>query len=144
MAPIDILLVEDNEGDILLTTEALQEGKIAKSILVLRDGWEALNFLLKKGKYSNCATPNLILLDINLPKLNGHELLKQLRANEELRYLPVIILSTSSSGEDMLQSHQNLADCYLSKPVDSKDFEKIVFSITKFWNSILTIPKSVN
>ncbi len=142
MIPIDILLVEDNEGDILLTTEALEEGKIARSIFVLRDGWEALNFLLKKGKYCDCNTPDLVLLDINLPKLNGHEVLKQIKIKEELRHLPVIVLSTSSSGEDEVRSYQNLAGCYIPKPVDSRDFVQVVLSIKEFWNSTYTLPKA--
>lgn len=142
MTPIDILLVEDNEGDILLTTEALEEGKIARSIFVLRDGWEALNFLLKKGKYSDCNTPDLVLLDINLPKLNGHEVLKQLKIIKELRHLPVIVLSTSSSGEDVVRSYQNLASCYISKPIDSQDFVQVILSIKEFWNATYQLPKA--
>lgn len=142
MTPIDILLVEDNEGDILLTTEALQEGKIAKSIIVVRDGLEAVNFLLKKGKYKQCSTPDLVLLDINLPKLNGYEVLKQIQAHEELRDLAVIILSTSPSDGEILRPHDTHQNYYISKPINAEDFEKVAQSIRTFYCSQVNFTKS--
>ncbi|MFO8146419.1 MAG: response regulator [Bacteroidota bacterium] len=141
MKLIDILLVEDNEGDIVLTTEALQEGKIANRISVVKDGIEALEFLEKKGDYKDAVTPDLILLDINLPKMNGHEVLKKIKSIDHLRHLPVIILSTSSSQEDVMNSYKNYANCYITKPVDASDFLKVVSSIESFWISVVQLPK---
>lgn len=142
MKPIDVLLVEDNEGDILLTTEALKEGNIINSVSVVRDGWEAMNLLLKKGEYSTFSTPDLILLDINLPKLNGHEVLKQIRAEEDLRHIPIIMLSTSSSQEDILMCYKNYANCFISKPVDAEDFINLISSIKEFWTSKVHLPQN--
>lgn len=142
MKPIDVLLVEDNEGDILLTTEALKEGNIINSVSVVRDGWEAMNLLLKKGEYSTFSTPDLILLDINLPKLNGHEVLKQIRAEEDLRHIPIIMLSTSSSQEDILKCYKNYANCFISKPVDAEDFINLISSIKEFWTSKVHLPQN--
>lgn len=142
MKPIDVLLVEDNEGDILLTTEALKEGNIINSVSVVRDGWEAMNLLLKKGEYSTFSTPDLILLDINLPKLNGHEVLKQIRAEEDLRHIPIIMLSTSSSQDDILKCYKNYANCFISKPVDAEDFINLISSIKEFWTSKVHLPQN--
>ena len=141
MKLIDILLVEDNEGDILLTTEALQEGKIANRISVVKDGMGALEFLEKKGVYKDALTPDLILLDINLPKMNGHEVLKKIKSIDHLRNIPVIILSTSSAQEDVMNSYKNYANCYITKPVDANDFLKIVSSMEDFWISVVQLPK---
>lgn len=144
MKPIDILLVEDNEGDVLLTTEALKDGKIAKEIAVVNDGWEALQYLEKNGQYSKAFTPDLILLDINLPKLNGHEVLRNIRSIETLKHLPVIILSTSSSEKDILNSHQNNANCFITKPVEVNDFKRVISSIKHFWASVVQLPQESN
>lgn len=141
MHTIDILLIEDNEGDILLTTEALKEGKFSDSIHVVKDGWEALKFLQKKEEFRNCSTPDLILLDINLPKLNGHEVLKRIKTEDKLKHIPVIMLSTSSSGEDVTGSYKNQADCYITKPIDADDFTRVVAIIKDFWFSIEQVPK---
>lgn len=141
MKPTNILLVEDNEGDILLTTEALREGNITGNIQVVKDGWEAVNYLFKKGEYNDSSTPDLVLLDINLPKLNGHEVLRRIRIEESLKHLPVIILSTSSSENDIMDSYQNFANCYITKPIDSEDFSDVICSINKFWNSVVQLPK---
>ena len=142
MSPIDILLVEDNEGDILLTTEALSEGKIANSVNVVKDGWEALQYLEKKGSYTDVLTPDLILLDINLPKLNGHEVLEQIKSKDDLKHLPVIMLSTSSSSEDVFLSYKNHVNCYITKPVEVEDFTKVISSIKHFWISVVNLPNS--
>lgn len=144
MKPIHILLVEDNEGDILLTTEALNEGKIKNTISVAKDGWEAIQLLEKKGKYSGEPTPDLILLDVNLPKMSGHEVLSNIRSNEKLACIPVIMLTTSSSENDVLQSYQNHANCYITKPVDINDFLEVVLSIQDFWISIVQLPSKIN
>jgi CheY-like chemotaxis protein len=140
MKPVHILLVEDNEGDILLTTEALQEGRLANTLSVVRDGWEAMQFLEKKGIYEQAATPDLILLDVNLPKMNGHEVLKNIRTNEAIRHLPVIVLTTSSSERDVFLSYQNFVNCYITKPVDLGDFLKVMATIEDFWVSIVKLP----
>jgi len=142
MKPISILLVEDNEGDVLLTTDALYEGRISNTIAVVRDGWEAIQFLKKNDPYSTAITPDLILLDVNLPKMNGHEVLKVIKSNEGLKHIPVIMLTTSSSESDIMQSYQNYANCYITKPVDTEDFMKVISSIEDFWISIVQLPKS--
>lgn len=141
MKPIHILLVEDNEGDIVLTTEALEEGRISNTIAVAKDGWEAVQYLEKKGKFSGQPTPDLILLDVNLPKMNGHEVLKNIKTNPLLKHIPIIILTTSSSESDILKSYQNHANCYITKPVGLDNFLKVVASIEDFWISIVKLPK---
>ena len=142
MKPISILLVEDNEGDVLLTTDALYEGKISNSISVVRDGWEAIQFLEKTGSYTNAVIPDLILLDVNLPKMNGHEVLKVIKSSEKLKHIPVIMLTTSSSEGDIMQSYQNYANCYITKPVETENFMKVITSIEDFWISIVKLPTS--
>lgn len=140
MKPIHILLVEDNEGDILLTTEALNEGKIANTVSVVKDGWEAVQFLEKKEKYNAALQPDLILLDVNLPKMNGHEVVKYIKSSDALKHIPVIMLTTSSSSRDVYESYQNHANCFITKPVDVQDFLKIVSSIESFFLSIIQLP----
>jgi CheY-like chemotaxis protein len=139
MKNVNILLVEDNEGDILLTVEALEEGRIANVINVARDGQEALDKL--EESYHKGQLPDLILLDINLPKLNGHEVLEQLKQNEHFKHVPVIILSTSSSEMDILKSYKNHANCFITKPVEIDEFVKAIESIEDFWFSIVKLPK---
>lgn len=143
MRPIHILLVEDNEGDILLTTEALSEGKISNTISVIRDGWEAIQFLEKKGKYFEASSPDIILLDVNLPKMNGHEVVKHIKTSDELKHIPVIMLTTSSSAKDVFQSYQNHANCFITKPVEVGDFLKVIASIESFWISIVQLPNRI-
>ncbi len=143
MTPIHILLVEDNEGDILLTTDALKEGKVSNTISVVKDGWEAIQYLEKAGKYSNASSPDFILLDVNLPKINGHEVLNKIKENEKLRHIPVIMLTTSSSEKDIFQSYQNHANCYITKPVEVNEFLKVVASIEDFWISIVQLPRKI-
>lgn len=140
--PILILLVEDSEGDILLTTEALIEGRISNKIFVVKDGWEAIQYLEKKGKYSDAVVPDLVLLDVNLPKINGHEVLKFIKSKEDLKHIPVIMLTTSSSEKDIASSYQNNVNCYITKPVDSEEFIRTISSIKDFWISIVQLPKA--
>ena len=140
MKPIHILLVEDNEGDIFLVSEALEEGKIVNKISVARDGKEAVDFLDRKGKYENEELPDLILLDVNLPKKNGHEVLAYIKAKEELKQVPVIMLTTSSAEKDILLSYKNHANCFITKPVDVDNFLKVICSIENFWISIVSLP----
>ena len=141
MNPVNILLVEDNEGDILLTVEALQDGKIANEINVARDGREAINFLRRKGKFQHSQRPDLILLDINLPKLNGHELLNKIKQDEELKAIPVIMLSTSSSEDEILRCYESYANCYITKPIDINNFDQVLRRIKDFWISTVELPR---
>lgn len=141
MEPIHILLVEDNEGDIFLTTEAMHESKITNRLSIVRDGWQAMQFLEKKGIYTRERTPDLILLDVNLPKMNGHEVLMAIKSNESTKHIPVIMLTTSSSEKDIFLSYKNYVNCYITKPIDAGDFLKVVTSIENFWISIVTLPK---
>lgn len=141
MEPIHILLVEDNEGDVFLTTEALYESKIINSLSTVRDGWEAIQFLEKKGMYRQERTPDLILLDVNLPKMNGHEVLVAVKSNDSMKHIPVIMLTTSSSEKDIYLSYKNYVNCYITKPIDASDFLKVVASIENFWISIVSLPK---
>ena len=142
MNSIHILLVEDNEGDIFLITEALEEGKIVNKISVSKDGKEAIDFLEKKGKYKDAETPDLILLDINLPKKNGHEVLQYIKTSENLKQIPVIMLTTSSSDKDVLLSYKHHANCFITKPLDVNNFLTIVSSIESFWINIVKLPKN--
>lgn len=140
MDPIHILLVEDNEGDILLTTEALAEGKIVNRISVVRDGKEAIDFLDAKDPYLERELPNLVLLDVNLPRKNGHEVLQYIKESQDLKHIPVIMLTTSSSERDILISYKNHANCYITKPVEVDNFLDVVTSIENFWISVVQLP----
>jgi CheY-like chemotaxis protein len=142
MKPIHILLVEDNEGDILLTTEALSEGKIINEVSIARDGEEAIDFLNQQGAFSNATKPDLILLDVNLPKKNGYEVLDYIKSTNDLKHIPVIILTTSSSQKDILHAYRNYANAYITKPVDVDDFIKIISTIEDFWIGIVQLPPS--
>ena len=137
MQKIHILLVEDNEGDILLTTDALNELGSLLKISIVKDGWEAIQFLEQNGKYKNELEPNLVLLDINLPKMNGHEVLLNIKSNEKLKHIPVIFLSTSSAEEDIQLAYKNQASFYLTKPVDGKDFLECISTLKVFWQKNL-------
>lgn len=138
--PVHILLVEDNDGDVLLITEALEEKKIVSKISVVRNGEQAIDFLEKKGDYQQVLQPDLILLDINLPRKNGHEVLQYIKETEYLKQIPVIMLTTSSSESDVLKSYKNHANCYITKPVDVDNFLKAVTSIEEFWISLVQLP----
>lgn len=140
MKQINILLVEDNDGDILLTTEALIEGRITNTVFVVKDGWEAVQFLEKKGSYTDACTPDLVLLDVNLPKLNGHEVARHIKSNPALKHIPIIMLTTSASPKDVYESYQNHVNCFITKPVDVGDFLKMITSIENFWISLVQLP----
>jgi chemotaxis family two-component system response regulator Rcp1 len=135
-----ILLVEDNEGDIVLTIEALKDAKAGNTVVVVRDGEEAMQFLLKQGQYINAETPDIILLDINLPKMNGKEVLEEIKKNERLKIIPVIMLTTSNSEKDILDSYRNHANCYVTKSSDFQKFMEIVSMIVNFWLRIVQLP----
>lgn len=139
---VQILLVEDNEGDIVLTIEALKEAKIHNVINVVRDGDEALEYLRKKGKYAKVPSPDIIFLDINLPKVDGTEILSIIKNDDLLKIIPVIMLTTSDSEQDVIQAYHNHANCYITKPVDMENFMKVIHTIKNFWISIVTLPKN--
>ena len=143
MQHVHILLVDDNEGDILLTVEALNEAKIINKISVARDGQEALLFLNKERPFRDSETPDLILLDINLPKMDGTEVLAIIKNDPDLRRIPVIMLTTSSAEKDILASYNNHANCYITKPVDLDRFMSVIRTIEDFWISIVKLPKTV-
>lgn len=142
MKDLHILLVEDNEGDIILTREALGEVGAIKDISVVKDGKEALNYLFKKGSFENAVQPDLILLDINLPKVDGKQVLKQIKEDENLRTVPVIILTTSTSERDITDAYSHYANCYITKPVDYNSFMKVMQSVDKFWLHTAKLPNS--
>lgn len=142
MQQIHILLVDDNEGDILLTREALEEARIINQISIAYDGMEAIRFLRKQPPFEGCSMPDLILLDINLPKMDGTEVLGIIKNDPELKRIPVIMLTTSSSEKDILASYDNYANCYITKPVDLDRFMDVVRTIEDFWISIVKLPKT--
>lgn len=133
----NILLVEDNAADIRLTKEVLQESKIVSSLDVVRDGVEAFDFLKKKGKFSDAIKPNLILLDLNLPKRNGFDVLEKMKQDEELKRIPVVILTVSDAREDLIKAYNLHANCYVIKPLEMKEFYRIINSIVNFWFTIV-------
>lgn len=138
--PIEILLVEDSPGDVRLTIEALKEGKVHNNLHVVRDGVEAMKFLSKEGEYSGVPHPDLILLDLNLPKKDGREVLKEIKSDSRLKRIPVVILTISSAEEDILKTYNLHANCYITKPVDLDQFIKVVKSIEDFWLEIVRLP----
>ncbi len=140
MHAIHILLVEDNEGDILLTKEAFEDAKLLTRLSVVRDGKEAVDFLNKHGAFKEVETPDLLLLDVNLPKKNGHEVLKFIKEDENLKHIPVIMFTTSSSEKDINLSYQNHANCYITKPVDVNDFLSVITKVENFWISVVNLP----
>jgi len=138
--PIDILLVEDNPGDIDLAREALGMGKLHNALHVVQDGVAAIDFLRKKGKYISSPRPDLIILDLNLPKKDGRQVLAEIKGDEDLKRIPVVILTTSSAEEDVLKTYNLHANCFITKPLDMKRFLYVVQSIEEFWLSIVMLP----
>jgi len=139
--PIEILLVEDNEGDVRLTREVLKDGRIRNTLNVVGDGVEALNYLRREGRFADTKSQDLILLDLNLPKMDGREVLAQIKADPDLRRIPVVVLTTSSSEIDILSAYDLHANCYITKPVDLDQFVKVVRSIEDFWLAIVRLPR---
>jgi chemotaxis family two-component system response regulator Rcp1 len=138
--PIEILLVEDNPGDADLAREALEGGKIKNNLFVVADGEAAMDFLFKTGPYADMPRPDLILLDLNLPRKDGREVLADIKAHKDLKRIPVVILTTSKSEEDILKSYNLHANCYITKPIDLNQFIKVVRCIEDFWLSIVVLP----
>ena len=139
-SPVEILLVEDNPGDVRLTKEALKEGKVYSNLHWAKDGVEALEFLRRQGKFADAPRPDIILLDLNLPKKDGREVLSEIKNDDDLKRIPVVILTTSKAEEDVLRSYQLHANCYVTKPVDLEKFIGVVESIDKFWLTVVTLP----
>ena len=138
--PIEILLVEDNPGDVRLTIEAFKEAKVHNRLEVVRDGVEAIAFLRKERDYANRERPDLILLDLNLPKKNGHEVLAEIKEDPNLKTIPVIILTTSKAEQDIHKTYKLHANCYITKPVDLDHFITVIQSIKHFWLSVVKLP----
>ena len=138
--PIEILLVEDNPGDVRLTKEALKEGKVYNNLHWARDGVEALEFLKREGKHAAAPRPDIILLDLNLPKKDGREVLAVIKRDADLKHIPVVVLTTSKADEDVLRSYELHANCYVTKPVDLEKFIQVVQSIDRFWLTVVTLP----
>jgi CheY-like chemotaxis protein len=138
---IDILLAEDNPGDADLAKEALEESKLKNQLFIVSDGQEALDFLYRKGKYQDVPRPDLILLDLNMPRVDGREVLKIVKQDKDLRSIPIVILTTSRADEDIIKSYNLHANCYISKPLDLDKFIEVVHNIENFWISIVTLPK---
>jgi chemotaxis family two-component system response regulator Rcp1 len=139
--PVRILLVEDNPGDARLTQEVFKLNKMPKTLSVVEDGVEALAFLRQEGKYSDAPRPDLILLDLNLPKKDGRQVLAAIKSDTSLRRIPVVVLTTSRDQEDVLHAYDLNANCFLTKPVDFEQFAKLVEAIEEFWLKIVELPK---
>jgi CheY-like chemotaxis protein len=138
--PVEILLVEDSPSDADLTIEALKEAKVRNRLTLVEDGVEALDFLKQRGKYTDATRPDLIMLDLNLPRKDGREVLAEIKSDENLKTIPVVILTTSRAEQDVLEAYKHHANCYITKPVDFEQFVKVVRSIESFWLMLVTLP----
>lgn len=138
--PVEILLVEDNPDDVALTRAALKEGKVWSNLSVAEDGVRALEFLRRTGDFSDAPVPDLILLDLNLPKKDGREVLAEIKNDDDLQHIPVVVLTTSQADQDIIKSYKLHANCYVTKPVDFDEFVKIVQSIEHFWFTVVKLP----
>ncbi|HYW65960.1 MAG TPA: response regulator [Candidatus Dormibacteraeota bacterium] len=138
--PVDILLVEDNPGDVRLIQEALQDGKLLNRVATVTDGQKALAYLRKEGSYAQATRPDLILLDLNIPRKDGREVLAEIKADPHLRSIPVVIVTSSQAEEDILRSYNTHANCYVTKPVDLEKFVAVVRAIEEFWVTIVKLP----
>jgi len=139
-APVEILLIEDNPGDVRLTVEVFKEGKLANKITAVEDGVEAMAYLHREGRYANAVRPGLILLDLNLPRKDGREVLEDIKRDEDLKSIPVVILTTSKAEEDVLRSYNSHANCYITKPVDLNQFIRVVRMVEDFWLTVVKLP----
>lgn len=139
----NILLIEDNPGDVRLTEEAFKEGKKKVNLAVVMDGVEAIKYLRKQGEYQNAPTPDLILLDLNLPKWDGREVLKEIKTDKKLKRIPVVVLTTSNAEQDIINSYDLHANCYINKPIDFDNFFEIIQKIEDFWLTTSILPSSV-
>lgn len=142
MESIEILLVEDNPGDADLAREALATGKVLNHLNVVADGEEAMAYLRRQGKYAKSTRPDLVLLDLNLPKMDGRQVLAEIKSDEVLKSIPVVILTTSAAETDIIKSYSLHANCYITKPIDLDQFMKVVQATEEFWFNIVTLPKN--
>ena len=138
---VEILLVEDNPGDVRLTQEAMKDGKMRNNLSVARDGVEAMAFLRQEGQYADAPRPDVVLLDLNLPKKDGREVLAEIKADPELRRIPVVVLTSSKADEDIASSYDSHANCYVTKPGDLEQFMEVIRSVEGFWVQIVKLPK---
>ncbi len=138
--PVDILLVEDNAGDVRLAQEALKESKITNHLYVAEDGVEAMAFLHREGRYSDAPRPDIILLDLNLPRKSGREVLVEVKADDSLKRIPVVVLTVSRAEEDIIRSYNDCANCYITKPLDFNQFMRVIRSIEDFWLTMVRLP----
>jgi two-component system, chemotaxis family, response regulator Rcp1 len=138
--PFDILVIEDNPGDARLIKEVLNENKILNNLTILKDGVDAMNFLHRKGEHKNAPRPDLIFLDLNLPKKDGREVLSEIKTSDVLKQIPVVIMTTSQSEEDIFKSYSLHANCYVTKPIDLEQFIKVIQSMEDFWFSLVKLP----
>jgi CheY-like chemotaxis protein len=138
--PIEVLLVEDNPGDVRLTQEAFREGRVQNQLNVVGDGEEALSYLRQEGEFSEATRPDLILLDLNMPKKDGRQVLQEIKEDEDLKRIPVVILTTSEAEEDILRTYDYHANCFITKPVDLHQFLNVVKFIEDFWLTIVKLP----
>lgn len=139
--PIEVLMFEDNPDDVILTQEALIETKMHINLNVVQDGVEGLKYLRRQGKYADALRPDLILLDLNLPKKDGREVLAEIKADDSLKLIPVVILTTSAAEEDIIKAYSLHANCYITKPVDLNQFIRVVKTIEDFWITIVRLPR---
>ena len=142
MQPIEILLVEDNPGDVALTRKALERSKISNNLNVARDGDEAIAYLRRSSGFEETTTPQLILLDLNLPGIDGRDVLDQIKADPVLRRVPVVVMTSSAAEEDVVRSYESYANCYITKPVTMESFQAVVAAIDEFWFSVVRLPKT--
>lgn len=142
--PIEILLVEDNPGDVELTREALDAAKVANRLHVVDDGADAVEFLFRRGRFKDAPRPDIILLDLNLPKKDGRQVLSEIKAEPSLAQIPVVVLTTSQAEEDIIRAYQLHANCYVTKPVDFNQFLHIVSTIEEFWLTVVKLPKRMD
>ena len=138
---VEILLVEDNPGDVRLTQEVLNDGKVRNNMSVVKDGVDAISFLQQTGEYAGVPRPDIILLDLNLPKKDGREVLADIKADPDLKNIPVVVLTTSSAEQDIFKSYDLHANCYITKPVDLDQFIRVIRSIEDFWLTIVKLPR---
>lgn len=138
--PVEILLVDDSPADVALTQEAFSDNKLCNNLSVVHDGVEAMDFLRKKGPYASVPTPDIILLDLNMPRKDGREVLAEIKADDVLKYIPVVIMTVSKDDKDIFESYRLHANCYIKKPVKFTEFVEVVRSLENFWFSVVTLP----
>jgi CheY-like chemotaxis protein len=138
--PVEILLVEDSPGDVMLTREALRDAKVHNALHTVRDGVEAMAFLRREPPYADAPRPDLVLLDLNMPRMDGREVLEAIKRDAELRRIPVVVLTTSASDEDVLEAYNLAANCYVTKPVDLDQFLRVIQAIDDFWLTLVRLP----